>query len=68
MGWVSAEMAGRGENGPRQFFQLNKSARRDKIEEILETSEKVKFGMELDLNIFHNFCIRHFDQRSTMFK
>jgi hypothetical protein len=28
----------------------------------------VKFGMEIDLNIFHNFCIGHFDQRSIMFK
>jgi hypothetical protein len=24
--------------------------------------------MEIDLNIFHNFCIGHFDQRSTIFK
>jgi hypothetical protein len=23
---------------------------------------------EVDLNIWHNFCIGHFDQRSTIFK
>jgi hypothetical protein len=28
----------------------------------------VKLCMELDLNIFHNFCIGHFDQRSAISK
>jgi hypothetical protein len=30
--------------------------------------ENVKFFMEIDLNICHNFRIGHFDQRSTIFK
>jgi hypothetical protein len=31
-------------------------------------TKNVKFCMETDLNICHNFCIGHFDQRSTIFK
>jgi hypothetical protein len=27
----------------------------------------MEFCMEVDLNMWHNFCIRHFDQRSTIF-
>jgi hypothetical protein len=30
--------------------------------------KNAKFGMEIDLNIYHNFCIGNFDQRSTIFK
>jgi hypothetical protein len=28
----------------------------------------MKVFMKVDLNILHNFCIGHFDQRSTIFK
>jgi hypothetical protein len=28
----------------------------------------MKFCMKVDLNIWHNFCIGHFDQMSTIFK
>jgi hypothetical protein len=30
--------------------------------------KNVKFGMELDLNICHNFRIGNFEQKSTIFK
>jgi hypothetical protein len=30
--------------------------------------KNVKFCMGIDLNIFHNFRIGHFDQMSTIFK
>jgi hypothetical protein len=33
----------------------------------LGISKNVKFYIEVDLNICHNFCIGHFDQRSTIF-
>jgi hypothetical protein len=46
------------------LFQLNKSTGGNKKQEkYLGTSKNVKFCMEIDLNIFHNFCIGHFDQR-----
>jgi hypothetical protein len=53
----------------KSLFQLNKSTRENKNRR--NTSgprKKVKFCMEIDLNIFHNFCIAHFDQRSTILK
>jgi hypothetical protein len=67
--------AGHGENGPRwffhfkSFFKLNKSVGKNKNRRnTWGPQENVKFYMELDLNICHNFCIGHFDQRSTIFK
>jgi hypothetical protein len=32
------------------------------------SQKNVKFCMEIDLHIFHNFCIGNIDQRSTIFK
>jgi hypothetical protein len=53
----------------QSFFQMNKSAGENKNRKnTWEPQENVKFCMEIDLNIFHNFCIGHFDQRSTILK
>jgi hypothetical protein len=53
----------------KSFFQLNKSTRENKIRKNSRGSQKnVKFCIVIDLNICHNFCIGHFDQRSTIFK
>jgi hypothetical protein len=66
--------AGRGENGPQQFFylkfffQLNKSVGDNKNRRNTWGPKNVKFGMEIDLNICHNFYIELFNQRSTIFK
>jgi hypothetical protein len=51
------------------FFQLNKLAGENKKREIFGDFRKsIKFCMEIDLNIFHNFCIGNFDQMSTILK
>jgi hypothetical protein len=51
------------------FFQLNKSTEENKNRRnTWKPKKNVKFCMEIDLNIFHNFCIGHFDKRSTVFK
>jgi hypothetical protein len=76
MGWVGAEL-GR----PRRkrlttffiqfksFFQLSKSTGENKIRKnTCGLRKNVKFCIQIDLNICHNFCIGHFDQWSTIFK
>jgi hypothetical protein len=51
------------------FFQLSKSAGENKNRRNTWGPQKnVKFCMEIDLNIFHNFSIENFDQWSTIFK
>jgi hypothetical protein len=76
-GWagMASGWAGHGENGPRWFFpiqilfQLNKSAWEDKNRRnTWDPQKNVKFGMDVDLNICHNFHIGHVEQRSTIFK
>jgi hypothetical protein len=53
----------------KSFFQLNKSLGENKNRRNnWGPQENVKFCMEIDLNICHNFCIGHFDQRSTICK
>jgi hypothetical protein len=53
----------------KSFFQLNKLAGENKNRRnTWGPQENVKFCMEIDFNIFHNFRIGHFDRRSTIFK
>jgi hypothetical protein len=62
--------AGCGESGLGRFFQfksfsqLNKPVGENKNRKITWGPQKnVKFCIEIDLNICHNFCIGHLDQR-----
>jgi hypothetical protein len=78
-GWIEPRQSRAGpaaeKHGPppffqfKSFFQLNKSEGENKNRKnIWRPQKNVKFRMEIDLNICHNFRIGHFDQRSTIFK
>jgi hypothetical protein len=51
------------------FFQLNRSEGVNKNRRNIWGPQQIaKFGMEIDLSIYHNFHIGHFDERSPIFK
>jgi hypothetical protein len=70
--WIGPRLApswaDHGESGPQRyfefksFFQLNKSVGENTNGRNTWGSQKnVKFYIEINLNICHNFCIGHFD-------